>query len=197
MTLWDPGKLWSCGPYSTLAYVLQITHAVGTDAPRSHHRGWFLHFSLVTWSMSSLARRIRHPFFPKTSWNVDLSDQRTCSHCLSVHHRWLRVQRKDFPKYSWTHVAMSITVAWSFVKRYRLRARWSHAFSSGFRFWLLRTKIFPDSLNIFMILWTVDGERPKFFTSLHWETLSLNWLAIISQSLPQSGEPRLILACKD
>ena len=27
---------------------MQITHAVGTDAPPFHHRGWFLHFSLVT-----------------------------------------------------------------------------------------------------------------------------------------------------
>ena len=40
-------------------------------------------------SFSSMARRIRHPFFPKTSWNVDLSDQRTRFHCLSVHLRWL------------------------------------------------------------------------------------------------------------
>ena len=29
--------------------------------------------------------------------------------------------------------------------------------------WPLDTKISPDSLNIFMILWTVDGERPKLF----------------------------------
>ena len=27
---------------------MQITHAVGTDAPPYHHRGWFLRFSLVT-----------------------------------------------------------------------------------------------------------------------------------------------------
>ena len=49
---------------------------------------------------------------------------------------------------------------------------------------------FPDSLNLFTILWTVDGERPKFFAILHWESLSLNWLKILSQSLAQSGEPR-------
>ena len=29
----------------------------------------------------------------------------------------------------------------------------------------------PDSLNLFTILWTVDGERPKFFAILRWETL--------------------------
>ena len=40
-----------------------------------------------------------------------------------------------FPKYSWVHVAMSIMVAWRFLKQYRLRAQWSRAFSSGFYPW--------------------------------------------------------------
>ena len=73
-----------------------------------------------------------------------------------------KLSDKDFPKYSWAHVAMS-----------------------------------PDSLNLFTILWTVDGERPKFFATLRWETMSLNWLTILSRSLEQTGEPRLILSCKD
>ena len=34
-----------------------------------------------------------HPFFPKTSWNVDSSDQRTRFHLSLVHLRWLRAQR--------------------------------------------------------------------------------------------------------
>ena len=38
---------------------MQITHAMGTDAPPYHHRGWFLHFSLVfllfgTWNLMSV-----------------------------------------------------------------------------------------------------------------------------------------------
>ena len=66
-----------------------------------------------------------------------------------------------FPKYSRANVAMSIMVAWRFLKQYRLRARWSPAFSSGFRPWPLLTKISLDSRNLFTILWTVDGERPK------------------------------------
>ena len=41
-----------------------------------------------------------------------------------------------FPKYSRAHVAMSIMVAWRFLKQFRLRARWSRTFSSGFRPWL-------------------------------------------------------------
>ena len=35
------------------------------------------------------------------------------------------------------------------------------------------------------------------FAILHRETLSLNWLTILSRSLAQSGEPRPILACKE
>ena len=72
----------------------------------------------------------------------------------------------DFPKYFQAHVAMSIMVAWRFLKQYLLRARWSHIFNSGFRPWPLRTEISPDSLNLFTILWTVDGETPKFFAIL-------------------------------
>ena len=30
---------------------MQVTHAVDTDAPPYHHRGWFLHFLLVTVKM--------------------------------------------------------------------------------------------------------------------------------------------------
>ena len=43
---------------------MQITHAVGTDAPPYHHRGRFLHFS-SGWSFSSLARRIHVRFSQK------------------------------------------------------------------------------------------------------------------------------------
>ena len=102
----------------------------------------------------------------------------------------------NFPKYSRAHVALSIMVAWRFLKQYHLRAWWSCAFSSGFRPWPFRTEISPDSLNLFTILWTVDGEKPKCFAILHWETLSLNWLTILSQRLTQSGEPLPILAFK-
>ena len=56
-----------------------------------------------------------------------------------------------------THVVMSIMVAWRFLKQYHPRAWWSRAFSSSFRPWLLCTENFPDSLNLFTILWTVDG----------------------------------------
>ena len=48
-----------------------------------------------------------------------------------------------------------------------------------------KPNIFPDSLNLFTILWTVDGERPKFAILL-WEKMFLNWLTILTQSLAQS-----------
>ena len=50
-----------------------------------------------------------------------------------------------FPKYSHSH--MSIMVAWRFLKQYRLKARWSRAFSRGFRPWPLCR--FPLTLWIF------------------------------------------------
>ena len=107
------------------------------------------------------------------------------------------VEWQWFSKVLLSPLAMSIMVAWRFLKQYRLRARWSHAFSSSYRPWPLLTEISPDSLNLFMVLCTVDGEIPKLFAILRWETLSLNWLTVLSQSLAQSGEPRPILACKD
>ena len=91
------------------------------------------------------------------------------------------------------------SVSWVFPstpKPMWLYPRWQLAFSSNFRPWLLHTKISLDSLNHFTVLWTVDGERSKFFAILCWETLYFTWLTILSQSLAQSGEPRPILACR-
>ena len=96
---------------------------------------------------------------------------------------------------------MSIMVAWRLSQTIiTWGSQWSCAFTSSCCPWPLRTEITPDSLNLFTILWTVDGERlhlrRKFYAILRWETLSLNWLTILSQSLAQSGEPRPILACQ-
>ena len=59
------------------------------------------------------------------------------------------------------------------------------------------TPIFPLTPWIFSQyyeLWM--GKVLNYFAILRWETLSLNWLTTLSQSLAQSGEPRPILACK-
>ena len=65
-----------------------------------------------------------------------------------------------------------------------------HAHSAAVTALGLLAPRFPLTPWIFsQYIWTVDGERPKFFAILRWETLSLNWLTIFSQSLAQSGEP--------
>ncbi len=75
-----------------------------------------------------------------------------------------------FWKYSWAHVVISITVAFLYVMQCRLRARRSRASSMVFRPWPLRTEIVPDSLNLWMILCTVDDDNFKLFAIFLWET---------------------------
>ena len=125
-------------------------------------------------------------------------------------HFWMQrrtvLSDNDLFKYSQAHVAM-IMVAWWFLKYYHLRVRWSCAFSSSSCPWHLLTEISPDTLNLFMIWWTVDGERPKLFANLCWETLVFE---LTDNSLMMFGtnfcgihntfflcEPRPILVCKD
>ena len=68
----------------------------------------------------------------------------------------------------------------------------SGAFSSNFCPWPLCTEISPVSLNLFGILWTVDGERPTFFAILHWETcLWTDW-----QFSHEDWHQVAILACR-
>ena len=88
-------------------------------SPKSQHKQWYLHtyadhpcrghwctpiplqrLVLALFIENSLDGlfHLRHVeskvcFFPKISWKVDASDQRTRFHCLSVHLRWLHAQR--------------------------------------------------------------------------------------------------------
>ncbi len=75
--------------------------------------------------------------------------------------RWIMFTDNVFWKYSWAHVVISITVAFLYVMQCRLRARRSRASSMVFRPWPLRTEIVPDSLNLWMILCTVDDDNFK------------------------------------
>ena len=61
-----------------------------------------------------------------------------------------------------------------FLMQCRLRDRRSRAFKVGFRPCRLHAVISPDSLNLLMILWTVDDEIPKFLAMVRWGTLFLN-----------------------
>ncbi len=84
--------------------------------------------------------------------------------------RWIVFTDNVFWKYSWAHVVISITVAFLYVMQCRLRARRSRASSMVFRPWPLRTEIVPDSLNLWMILCTVDDDNFKLFAIFLWET---------------------------
>ena len=182
---------------------MQITHAVALMHPHTITDGWFLHFSLVTvWMIffifGTVESNVRFP--PKTSWNLDSSDQRTR---LSVHLRWLQVQRTrrrfcaklinaflciiqfqvafldaaaDCVEWQWFSKVLqspcgyvhhgSMTVSQTILPEGSMVTRIQQQF-------LPLAFTHKDSLNSFTILWAVDGERPKFFAILRWETLSL------------------------
>ena len=195
----------------TLTY-MQITHSVGTDAPPYHQRLVFALFNgnrivfhlwhvvpdvrfspkqaemwtrLTREHVSTVFRSISDDFAPRelggvSAQNYIITLHNTISSCIS----WCcgRLCDNGFPKYSRAHMAMSIMTVSQTIPP-EGSARWSRAFSSSFCPWSLRTKIFPDSLNLSTILWTGDGKRPKFFAILHSETLSLNWLTILTGSL--------------
>lgn len=84
-----------------------------------------------------------------------------------------------FLKCSWAH--------WVLMQC-RLRDRSPQALNVGFRPCRLRVERSPDSLNLWIILWTVDDEINKFLAIDHWETLFLNcWTVLSCCSCAQSG----------
>ncbi len=66
-----------------------------------------------------------------------------------------------FWKYSWAHLVMSMTESCRWVMQCRLRARRSRASNKGLRPGPLRTEISPVSLNLLMMLCTVDQTRAE------------------------------------
>ncbi len=98
-----------------------------------------------------------------------------------------------FWKYSWAHVVISITVAFLYAMQCRLRARRSRASSMVFRPWPLRTEIVPDSLNLWMILCTVDDDNFKLFAIFLWETPFWYCSTILRGSIGGIGDPLPIL----
>ncbi len=98
-----------------------------------------------------------------------------------------------FWKYSWAHVVISITVAFLYVMQCRLRARRSRASSMVFRPWPLRTEIVPDSLNLWMILCTVNDDNFKLFAIFLWETPFWYCSTIFRCSIGGIGDPLPIL----
>ncbi len=76
----------------------------------------------------------------------------------------------------------------------RLRDRRSRLFSLGLRPCPLRTEIPPDSLNLLIMLCTVEGEISKSLSIFLWGTLFLNISIIFSCICWQTGDPRPIFA---
>ncbi len=74
----------------------------------------------------------------------------------------------------------------------RLRDRRSRLFSLGLRPCPLRTEIPPDSLNLLIMLCTVEGEISKSLPIFLWGTLFLNISIIFSRFCWQTGDPRPI-----
>ncbi len=78
----------------------------------------------------------------------------------------------------------------------RLRDRRSRLFSLGLRPCPLCTEIPPDSLNLLVMLCTVEGEISKSLPIFLWGTLFLNISIIFSRICWQTGDPRPIFAPK-
>ncbi len=98
-----------------------------------------------------------------------------------------------FWKYCWAHLVMSMTVSCRWVMQCRLRARRPWASNKGLRPCPLLTEISPVSLNLLMMLCTVDNEICKAFAIWRWGTLFLKYYTIFLRTLSQIGEPLPIL----
>ncbi len=103
--------------------------------------------------------------------------------------RWIVFTVSGFWKYSWAHLVMSMTESCRWVMQCRLRARRPRASNKGLRPCPLRTEISPVSLNLLMMLCTVDDEICKAFAIWHWGTLFLKYSTIFLRTLSQIEGP--------
>ncbi len=121
-----------------------------------------------------------------------------CSHMASFFHdravdchlqmAWrIMITNSCFWKYSWAHLVMSMTESCRWVMQCRLTAQRPRASNKGI--WPLRTDIYPVSLNLLMMLCTVDDEICKAFGIWHWGMLFLKYSTIFLRTLSQIGEP--------
>ncbi len=133
---------------------MQAAHTECIYAPSYHQRCWLLNWTLITrWTISLL-------FSPEDTASVIVF---TDSGLL---------------KYSWAHLVISMTESCRWVMQCRLRARRPWVSNKGLRPCPLRTEISPVSLNLLMMLCTVDDEICKAFAILCWVTLFLKYSTI-------------------
>ncbi len=97
---------------------------------------------------------------------------------------WIVFTDIGFWKYSWAHLVMSMTESWRC-----LRARIPRASNKGLRACPIRTEISTVSLNLLMILCTVDDVICTAFAIWHWGMLFLKYFTIFLRTLSQIGEP--------
>ncbi len=102
------------------------------------------------------------------------------------------VYDSGFWRYSWAHLVMSMTESCRWVMQCRLRAQRLRASNKGLRPCPLRTEISPVSLNLLMMLYTVDDEIRKAFAIWRSGTMFLKDSTIFLRTLSQIGEPLLI-----
>ncbi len=91
-----------------------------------------------------------------------------------------------FWKYSWAHLVTSMTESCRWVMQCRLRARRPQASNKGLRPCSSRTEISLVSLNLLMMLCTVDDEICKAFVIWRWGTLYLKYSTIFLLGVRQS-----------
>ncbi len=142
-------------------------------------------------SPSFLAQRTCRLWFPTSISNLDSSDHRTLFQ-FETNRFWtmftygfllawlsfswhLQMAGRSvftdsgFWKYSWAHLVMSMTESCRWVMQCHLRARRPRVSNKGLRPCPLHTEISPVSLNLLMMLCTVDDEICKAFANWRWE----------------------------
>ncbi len=107
--------------------------------------------------------------------------------------RWIVFTDNVFWKYSWAHVVIFHYSSIPVCDAVPSKGRRSRASSMVFRPWPLRTEIVPDSLNLWMILCTVDDDNFKLFAIFLWETPFWYCSTIFRRSIGRIGDPLPIL----
>ncbi len=148
---------------------------------------------LGVWCLAQGSHLSRGQFLPELRFEPTTSDYKSNSLStrprlphnrarLLLHNRALvvRIVFTDigFWKYSWAHLVMSMTESCRWVMPYRLRAQRPRASNKGLRPCPLRTEISPVSLNLLIMLCTVDYEICKAFAIWYWGTLFLKYSTI-------------------
>lgn len=102
-------------------------------------------------------------------------------------------QTKPVPIRGKAPIVMSVTQSCRWVMQCRLRAQRPLASNKGLRPCPMRTETSPISLNLLMMLCTIDDESCKAFAIWCWGTLFLKFTVystIFLRTLSQIGEPK-------